>query len=382
MAHAVNDELEPGVAADLLAYIEATSDLVGVVDDYGRVLYLNDAARKRLGAGDACDLTTTDIFPHAAFPRYYDEIRPVLLRGEAWTGELPVLTASGEAFPMLLTIVARVGPGGDVRRLVTHARELESADARMPSAMDGEEASDHAAAFADEFAIAVSQGLVRPHVQEVFDHRTGARVGLQGLARWERTEGSLLVASGFVDLFANTPMAPVVDLAVLRATTSAAARAGLRAYVHLSARLLADDQIDRYLGEIADEQRFALGNFYIEVAQSLLGEGRRAGSDAARLQRELGVQTVLSGVDRVCEVNDIVDFDFDELRLARRLVQDAATDPARARVVRGSVALAHGLGLHVVAAGVETEAECAVLCDAGCDFAHGDLFGPVAAPVF
>jgi EAL domain-containing protein (putative c-di-GMP-specific phosphodiesterase class I) len=380
MAHAVNDELEPGVATDLLAYIEATSDLVGVVDEYGRVLYLNDAARKRLGAGDACGLTTTDIFPQAAFARYYDEIRPVLLRGEAWTGQLPVLTASGEAFPMVLTIVAQVGPGGDVRRLVTHARELESRAVSTPLSAESE-ASDHAAAFADEFAIAVSQGLVRPHVQEVFDLRTRARVGLQGLARWERTEGSLLVASGFVDLLANTPIAPVVDLAVLRSTTAAAARSGLRAYVHLSAQLLADDQIDRYLNEIVDEQRIAPGDIYVEVAQSLLGEGTRAASDAARLQRELGVRTVLSGVDRVCEVNDIVDFDFDELRLARRLVQDAATDAGRARVVRGTVALAHGLGLHVVAAGVETKAECKVLFEAGCDFAHGDLFGPVAAPV-
>ena len=40
---------------------------------------------------------------------------------------------------------------------------------------------------------------------------------------------------------------------------------------------------------------------------------------------------MLSGVDGECEVNEIVEYGFDELRLARRLVRDAgATRPADA----------------------------------------------------
>ena len=377
----MNDELEPGVAADLLAYIEATSDLVGVVDEHGQVLYINDAARKRLGVGAATDLATTDVFPPAAFARYYDEIRPVLVRGGAWSGELPVLTASGEAIPMALTVVARLGPGADVRGLVTYGRELPQSAPAPPATASAVDRVSHAAALTDEFAIAVSRGLVRPHVQQVLDLRTGAVVALQGLARWERAEGSLLEASGFIELLAETPIAPVVDLAVVRSTAAAAARAGVRAYVHVSGRLLADEQFDRYVTEIAEEHRLSLNDFSLNIAQSLVAQSTRSGWDAVRVQRELGVRTVLSGVDRVCEVNDIVDFGFDEIRLARRLVQDAATDPLRARVVRGTVALAHGLGLRVAAAGVESEQERAVLLDAGCDYAHGNLFGLVAPPV-
>ena len=94
----------------LLAFVEGTSDLVGVVDEQSRVLYLNNAARKRLGVGDATGLTTADLFPPEVFERYYDEIRPTLLRAGAWHGELEVLTESGEALPMTMTIVARVGP--------------------------------------------------------------------------------------------------------------------------------------------------------------------------------------------------------------------------------------------------------------------------------
>ena len=82
-------ERDDEVTGHLLSYMEQTADLVGVVDEQSRLLYLNEAARKRLGVGDAADLTTADMFPPHVFARYYDEIRPTLVRDGAWSGELP-----------------------------------------------------------------------------------------------------------------------------------------------------------------------------------------------------------------------------------------------------------------------------------------------------
>ena len=64
--------MDPGmraeIAAQLLDFAEQTTDFVGVTDPWGRILYLNPAARKRLGvADDATDLTTGDVFPLEAF---------------------------------------------------------------------------------------------------------------------------------------------------------------------------------------------------------------------------------------------------------------------------------------------------------------------------
>ena len=120
------------VTSQLLAFVEGTSDLVGVVDEQSRVVYLNRAARKRLGVGDPAGLTTADLFPPDVFSHYYDEVRPALLRFGTWHGELAVLTGSGEAVPMTMTVVARVGPGGEVSGLVTHGREVETAPGAVP----------------------------------------------------------------------------------------------------------------------------------------------------------------------------------------------------------------------------------------------------------
>ncbi len=79
--------------------------------------------------------------------------------------------------------------------------------------------------LADELAVAVSHGLIRPHVQPIVDLHRGVLAGYQGLARWAHPLRGLLDAEQFVDAVANTPILPVVDLAVLRRTAAASARA-------------------------------------------------------------------------------------------------------------------------------------------------------------
>ncbi len=497
--------IDPDVVAQLLEFVDHTSDLVGIVDEQSGVQYLNDAARKRLGFGDGDGLTTAELFPAEVFARYYEEVRPALLRHGTWRGELAVLTASGEALPMAMTVVARVGPGGEVNGLVTLGRELarpsltppaaplgideltglpgravlddrlrvalahaardgrtvaliladvdsmkdvndsfghavgddvlrevsrrmaralrsgdtvsrvggdefvvlvdgldeaatiwqvaerlrnaicgdpvevaayaislaasfglavahpdddpvellERADRAMyrAKAMGGatvvvyEEGTDSSITMvAGELAHAVSHGQIRPHVQTVVDLHSGVLVGYQGIARWDHPRRGLLDAGEFINVVANTPIVPVIDLAVLRQTAAAAAhtaRNGLRvcAYGHLSRWLLGDVGIERYLTEIIDDVGIAPSELGVEIAHALVARPSRAVASTLRALREIGIRTVLSGVDGQCEVNEIVEYEFEELRLAPRLVRDAGRDPARRRVAYGTVAL-------------------------------------------
>jgi diguanylate cyclase (GGDEF)-like protein len=529
------------VTSQLVAYVEGTSDLVGVVDEQSRVVYLNRAARKHLGVGESAGLTTADIFPPSAFSRYYDEVRPALLRFGTWHGELAVLTGSGSAVPMTMTIVARVGPGGEVSGLVTHGREFETTPGAVPVlahdeltglpgreilndririalaraersgcrvavivagvdamkdindsfghsvgddvlrglaramlaavrpgdtvarfdgdrfvvVVDGLDETDMAGQFAarlhhavcgvsietvvdplvatvsfglavatpddepsallqraeaamlrakasggaevivfeehaeirlpalpDELAVAVSHGQIRPHVQPVVDLHRGVLVGYQGLARWEHPQRGLLEADQFVHDVANSPMLPVVDLAVLRRTAAAAVRAArgglhVRTYGHLSRRLISDVDLERYLTEIMDDLGIAPSDLCVEISHTLIARPPRRIQRALRELRETGVRTVLSAVDGECEVNRIVECGFDELRLAARLVDDAGRDPIRRRVAEGTIALARALGLTVIAVGIETDTQRIAMRDAGCDYGQGNLFGGV-----
>ena len=87
-----------------------------------------------------------------------------------------------------------------------------------------------------------------------------------------------------------------------------------------------------------------------------------------------------SDVHGECDVNDIVEHAFDEVRLSPRLVREATLSHERRRVLEGTLALAHALELPVIAVGIESEPEREAMLEAGCDFGQGYLFGrPIPA---
>jgi diguanylate cyclase len=72
--------------------------------------------------------------------------------------------------------------------------------------------------------------------------------------------------------------------------------------------------------------------------------------------------------------------DVAEVKLDRAFVADMLEDEAAATIVGATVALAHGLGLTVVAEGVETEEQLAALHLAGCDLAQGYFLSKPVPP--
>jgi diguanylate cyclase (GGDEF)-like protein/PAS domain S-box-containing protein len=112
-------------AARLLAFFERTSDMIGVADDAGRILYVNAAARQRLGLpDDLAELSTTDLFPESTFTTYFEEIRPTVLREGHWSGYVRVFGADHEQIDVWLTVVGEARTGGDIGWLVTSARDI------------------------------------------------------------------------------------------------------------------------------------------------------------------------------------------------------------------------------------------------------------------
>ena len=124
--------MDPGVDAEviaqLLTFVEQTTEFVGVSDPWGRILYLNPAAQKRLGVVDIEGLSLVDLFPPEAFGFYYEVVRPELLRAGTWTGDVLVNAAGSGAIPMRISTTARLGPGGETDGGVVLARELEGID--------------------------------------------------------------------------------------------------------------------------------------------------------------------------------------------------------------------------------------------------------------
>ena len=72
-------------------------------------------------------------------------------------------------------------------------------------------------------------------------------------------------------------------------------------------------------------------------------------------------------------------FPVDMLKIDRSLVEGMDADPEGLAIVSATIALAHGLGLRMVAEGVETAGELEKLRSLGCDFAQGHHWQPLPA---
>jgi EAL domain-containing protein (putative c-di-GMP-specific phosphodiesterase class I) len=71
---------------------------------------------------------------------------------------------------------------------------------------------------------------------------------------------------------------------------------------------------------------------------------------------------------------------IDVMKVDRAFVKDLEADPAAVAIVRTIVTLARALGLQIVAEGIETPAQAALLADLGCDQFQGFLYSTAVPP--
>jgi EAL domain-containing protein (putative c-di-GMP-specific phosphodiesterase class I) len=110
----------------------------------------------------------------------------------------------------------------------------------------------------------------------------------------------------------------------------------------------------------------------IENAERLLGE-------LARMGLTISLDDFGTGYSSLANLRSLP---LDALKLDQTFVHNITLDSNDLAIARGTIALAHSLGLRVIAEGVETAAQWAVLCGLGCNEMQGYLIArpaPAAA---
>jgi diguanylate cyclase (GGDEF)-like protein/PAS domain S-box-containing protein len=119
----------------------------------------------------------------------------------------------------------------------------------------------------------------------------------------------------------------------------------------------------------------------IDVTEGILLDGAAEVLQRLRSYREMGLQVALDDFGTgYASLSHLKTFDIDFLKLDRVFVQDMAGDSGDLALCEAIVVMAHKLGLKVVAEGVETAAQQALLLQAGCDYAQGYVFAHALAP--
>jgi len=119
----------------------------------------------------------------------------------------------------------------------------------------------------------------------------------------------------------------------------------------------------------------------LEITESVLLERTINNLDTLNTLNVLGVQISLDDFGTFySSLSYLKNFPFDTIKIDQYFIKDLEHDEKGQTIVRSIIALAHGLGMHVTAEGVETEGQAIWLEKEGCDRLQGYFLGfPIPA---
>jgi diguanylate cyclase (GGDEF)-like protein len=211
---------------------------------------------------------------------------------------------------------------------------------------------------------------------------SGRVVGLEALLRWHHPLLGLVTPSRFIWLAEETGLiVPIGEWVLSTACAQAKAwdEAGLgphRMVVNLSARQFRQEHLAQSVAQALAASGLAPERLALEITEGALMENTRRNDSLVAELKALGVGISIDdfGVG-YSSLAYLKRFPVDILKLDRSFVRDIATDPGDVAIARAVIALARGLRLSVIAEGVETPEQVAVLRAEGCENGQGYLLG-------
>ena len=238
---------------------------------------------------------------------------------------------------------------------------------------------------------AADRGELRLHFQPIVSAVSREIVGVEALVRWEHPERGLLGPNEFIPLAEESGSISSIGRWVLREacatlkhwTEADPAAAHLSISVNLSVAELQDRNLVKDVAEALKRSGLAPERLHLEVTESVLSTDPEAASRALAQLRDLGVWLVIDDFGTGhSSLTALQRFPFRVLKIDRSFVGGIGIRTADETIVTATLALAHGLGLSVVAEGVETPEQAEFLTRGGCEELQGYLCGrPAPAAV-
>jgi len=240
--------------------------------------------------------------------------------------------------------------------------------------------------LASDLREALGKGQLEVYYQPIIDVVSGQAVKAEALLRWQHPQHGMVSPDMFIPLAEETGAIHEIGDWVFRQAAGMALQwqtlcamgndspALCQISVNMSPRQFIRGNPD--VAWIEHLQAIGLNPeaIVIEITEGLLLEDQ---SDVLnKLQRfhQSGMQLALddfgTGYSAMAYLKK---FNIDYLKIDRSFVRDLETDPGDRAIAEAIVAMAHRLGLKVIAEGVETEGQCAILTAAGCEYVQGYL---------
>ena len=243
----------------------------------------------------------------------------------------------------------------------------------------------------NELRVALAAGQFEVYYQPIVDLATGHVHKAEALVRWQHPERGMVSPDQFIPLAEETGLIIEIGDWVFKEAAQHAKRwmalhnCGLQVSVNVSPiQFRQSGNICKVWLDYLDELGLTGQSITIEITEGLLLEAEESITGMLRSFRNGGIQISIDDFGTgYSSLSYLKKFDIDYLKIDQSFVRNLATDPDDMALSEAIIVMAHKLGLKVIAEGVETDTQCKLLADAGCDYAQGYLFSrPIQAEEF
>ena len=231
-----------------------------------------------------------------------------------------------------------------------------------------------------ELRRAVEHDELRLYFQPKIEFRTGRVAGAEVLLRWQHPARGLLTPVDFIPFAEQTGFIRwltrwTLDHSMAQAAQWQRAGMALNLAVNISSEDIGDSRFDSRVAALLSRHQLPPSLLTLELTETGFIEDPARALHMLDALAALGVGLSIDDFGTgYSSLSQLARMPVDEMKIDRSFLQSLESDPEFATVVRSAIDMGHGLGLKVVAEGIETPAAAGTLREFGCDIAQGFFY--------
>ena len=215
-------------------------------------------------------------------------------------------------------------------------------------------------------------------------------VGAEGLVRWQHPTKGLIQPGAFIRVAEETGLIGALGEWVLRAACEQVVTWQERGIepvpvaINISTVQFKENDLLQRIAMVLNEYSMDPRYLAVEITESLIMEDASEAREVLRRLNELGIKIAIDDFGTgYSALSSLKELPVHTLKIDRAFIMNLPDDHKDLAITRAVIAMAHGLGLTVIAEGVESEEQAALLLQEGCDELQGYLISqPIPAQDF
>jgi len=215
--------------------------------------------------------------------------------------------------------------------------------------------------------------------QPLVDTERGRVAGFEALLRWHHPQRGTVSPAEFIPVAEETGLIKAIGAWVLERACIEAARwpDHVKVAVNLSPVQFTGSNLVDIVSRALENSGLAADRLELEITESLLLQDNGAVLETLHRLRQLGARIAMDDFGTgYSSLSYLQRFPFDKIKIDQAFIRRLSESADSAAIVRAVIGLGKSLGMAIIAEGVETQEQLAILQAEGCWDVQGYLFSP------